>query len=132
MILSRMVLYVHVEDRVRRHRQPLITNANHEDTLTNVRSTRPAIMDGLHMVDVREYNSSADKNPNKGHPGSLIPPRYICGCHALDPTVAWICPASVPPFVEVIDICILLYYCGRSYSKTTCRVRQPICCPVHK
>jgi len=44
-----------VEDRVRRHRQPLITNANHEDTLTNVRSTRPAIMDGLHMVDVREY-----------------------------------------------------------------------------
>ena len=38
-----------VEDRVRRYRQSPITYANHEYTSTNIRSTRPAIIDGLHV-----------------------------------------------------------------------------------
>ena len=39
------ILGTAVEDRVRRYRQSPITNANHKDTLTNVRSMRPAITD---------------------------------------------------------------------------------------
>ena len=40
-----------VEERVRRYRQSPVTHANHEDGLTNLRSTRCAIydiIDGLH------------------------------------------------------------------------------------
>ena len=37
-----------VEDRVCRYRQSLVAHANSEDTSTNVRSMRFAIIDGLH------------------------------------------------------------------------------------
>ena len=39
--------YVYVEDRIRRCRQSPVTQANREDTPTNVRSMRSAIIDGL-------------------------------------------------------------------------------------
>ena len=56
-----------VEDRVCRFRQSPITHANHEDTLTNVRSTRSAINDGsLIMVDGREYQTRTSQGV-KGH-----------------------------------------------------------------
>ena len=37
-----------VEDRIRRYRQSPVTHANHEETSTNVRPTRSAIINGLH------------------------------------------------------------------------------------
>ena len=44
-------MYLYVEDRIRRYCQSPVTHANHEETSTNVRSTRSAIyasIDGLH------------------------------------------------------------------------------------
>ena len=48
MDLRRMTQGGDVEDRIRRYRQSPVTHANREDTSTNVRSMRSAIIDGLH------------------------------------------------------------------------------------
>ena len=41
-------IYIHMEDKIRRYRGSPVTHANHEDTSTNVRSMRYAIIDGVH------------------------------------------------------------------------------------
>ena len=60
-----------------------------------------------------------------------ISPRMSVGARLSTQPSHGYCIAYSSPFVEVIDLCILLYDCGRSYSKTTCCC-QLICCPVHK
>ena len=55
----------YVEDRIvlRRFSQSPVTHANHEDTLTNVRSLRSAINDGPSwIVDVQEYNPKSPES----------------------------------------------------------------------
>ena len=66
------------QDTIRTCRQPPVTHANHEDTLTNVRAMRSAINDGpSSMVDVREWNPTSPGSRGSSTRATLTPTFHI-------------------------------------------------------
>ena len=67
-----------VEDRIRRYRPSPRKHANHEDTLTNVRSMRSAINDGpSRMVHVRQYSPNLPGSRGSSTRPTLTPTFHI-------------------------------------------------------